>query len=181
VEDQVIDRLYPLFAGMTGLAALAMVACRLELRWPIDPGLTAWNAISDWKVTGINVGLTFLVGPLAGACSAAIVRAAGGGLFHLRTDGGWYIVSLVGLVMVIDLYQYWFHRLQHAVPVLWRMHSFHHSAQTLSLITGIRHFWLERTMAIAFLPILPLLFSVPEDMTAAAALIFFLPDACAHF
>jgi sterol desaturase/sphingolipid hydroxylase (fatty acid hydroxylase superfamily) len=31
----------------------------------------------------------------------------------------------------------------HKFPMLWAMHSLHHSGETLTIITGARHFWLE--------------------------------------
>jgi len=32
----------------------------------------------------------------------------------------------------------WVHRLEHAVPALWALHKFHHSAESLSLLTSAR-------------------------------------------
>jgi sterol desaturase/sphingolipid hydroxylase (fatty acid hydroxylase superfamily) len=61
-------------------------------------------------------------------------------------------------VVALDLYKYTFHRLQHAIPFLWAMHSFHHSANAVTFITGARHFWLERVLSDAFLPIMAILF-----------------------
>jgi len=66
------------------------------------------------------------------------VRFFGGGLIHLPTEGGWYLASLLVLVLATDLYKYAMHRLSHAVPFLWAMHSFHHSAEAISLLTGAR-------------------------------------------
>lgn len=34
--------------------------------------------------------------------------------------------------------QYWMHRLEHAIPALWALHKFHHSAEALSLLTSTR-------------------------------------------
>jgi sterol desaturase/sphingolipid hydroxylase (fatty acid hydroxylase superfamily) len=44
-------------------------------------------------------------------------------------------------VVVMDLGEYLFHRAQHAIPVLWRMHSLHHSDPCMSALTAARHFW----------------------------------------
>jgi hypothetical protein len=95
-------------------------------------------------------------------------------------NGYWYFVSLVILVVISDLYTYTFHRLQHAIPFLWAMHSFHHSANALTFVTGARHLWMERVMASAILPIMPILFQIPPDMLLIVSLIHFFPDTCAH-
>ena len=34
--------------------------------------------------------------------------------------------------------QYWLHRLEHAIPALWALHKFHHSADSMSLLTSAR-------------------------------------------
>ncbi len=37
-----------------------------------------------------------------------------------------------------SLLQYWMHRLEHAIPALWALHKFHHSAESMSLLTSAR-------------------------------------------
>ena len=94
--------------------------------------------------------------------------------------GYWYFVSIVILAVISDLYTYTFHRFQHAIPFLWAMHSFHHSANALTFVTGARHLWMERVMTSAVLPIMPILFQIPPDMQLILSLIHFFPDTCAH-
>jgi hypothetical protein len=60
------------------------------------------------------------------------------------------------------------------------MHSFHHSANAITFITGARHLWMERVLASAVLPIMPVLFQIPPDMQFILSLIYFIPDTCAH-
>jgi sterol desaturase/sphingolipid hydroxylase (fatty acid hydroxylase superfamily) len=60
------------------------------------------------------------------------------------------------------------------------MHSFHHSANALTLITGARHFWLEKIITGTFMPLLPILFVIPTDMAGIISIVYFLPDGCAH-
>ncbi len=40
--------------------------------------------------------------------------------------------------------QYWMHRLEHAIPALWALHKFHHSAERMSLLTSARSTHLAR-------------------------------------
>jgi lathosterol oxidase len=44
-----------------------------------------------------------------------------------------------GLILIVaDLTQYWVHRAFHAVPVLWRFHAVHHSAEQMDWLAGSR-------------------------------------------
>jgi len=174
------DFLRPVIFGASISVVFVLIARQLERRWPIDPQLPRSEVVSDWKVTGVNVTLGWAGAPLAAVCSTAIVNAAGGGFIHLRSDGWWYAVSLLGFVLVADLYRYTSHRLYHAVPFLWALHSFHHSAEAMTFVTGARHHWIDRIMGGAFLPIMAILFKVPTDMMTISAFIIFLPDGCAH-
>ena len=123
--------------------------------------------------------LGWLVQPLTAVSSAAIVKHLGGGLFHLRVDGWWYYFSLGFLVILVDLYKYWYHRLAHRVPFLWAMHSFHHSAEAVTLATGARHYWLHGAILAACFPVLAVLFSVPPQLLGVLP-IFFIPEVVVH-
>lgn len=47
-------------------------------------------------------------------------------------------VRILGYVLVVDLAQYWVHRLQHSVPWLWAFHQVHHSDDQLTMMTLYR-------------------------------------------
>jgi sterol desaturase/sphingolipid hydroxylase (fatty acid hydroxylase superfamily) len=50
--------------------------------------------------------------------------------------------------------RYWMHRLEHAIPALWALHKFHHSADSLSLLTSTRATELARgiELGLVFVP-----------------------------
>ena len=48
------------------------------------------------------------------------------------------VVQFVLLVAVTDFTQYWVHRAFHAVPLLWRFHAVHHSADHMDWLAGSR-------------------------------------------
>lgn len=58
----------------------------------------------------------------------------------LVSDGPWWLVVPL-YFLVMDLGEYLFHRAQHAIPLLWRMHSLHHSDEDMNTTTTMRHFW----------------------------------------
>jgi sterol desaturase/sphingolipid hydroxylase (fatty acid hydroxylase superfamily) len=172
--------LQQLIFSFSVLSAVALIARQFEKRWPIDSNLAHAEVAADWKVTGLNMAVAELAGPLTALSSTAIVKASGGGFIHLRTDGWWYGVSLLGLVVCLDLYRYGSHRLYHTVPFLWELHSFHHSAEAMTLVTGARHHWIQRVMESACFPIFSIVFNAPGGLLTVVGIIFFLPDGCAH-
>ena len=75
-------------------------------------------------------------------------------------------MSLV--LLISDLLEYLFHRAQHTFPILWRMHSFHHSAEHFDVTLAYRNFWAEPLLKMALLyPIPGVLLNCP----ASAALV----------
>jgi lathosterol oxidase len=47
-------------------------------------------------------------------------------------------VQFVAILCVADLTQYWVHRAFHRVPLLWRFHAIHHSAEQMDWLAGSR-------------------------------------------
>jgi sterol desaturase/sphingolipid hydroxylase (fatty acid hydroxylase superfamily) len=60
------------------------------------------------------------------------------------------------------------------------MHSLHHSAEALSIITGARHFWLEDAIHAAVFPVLAIIFKTPPEVVATVTLIYLLPEGLVH-
>ena len=58
------------------------------------------------------------------------------GLFYLMVVPLW--LKLVLGVMIFDLVSYWFHRVAHITPVLWRFHRVHHSDTSMDASTNFR-------------------------------------------
>jgi sterol desaturase/sphingolipid hydroxylase (fatty acid hydroxylase superfamily) len=58
------------------------------------------------------------------------------GLFYLITVPLW--LKLILGVMIFDLVSYWFHRIAHITPVLWRFHRVHHSDTSMDASTNFR-------------------------------------------
>lgn len=58
------------------------------------------------------------------------------GLFYLVQLSFWF--KLVLGVALIDMMTYWFHRMSHRVPLLWRFHRVHHSDTSMDSSTYFR-------------------------------------------
>jgi sterol desaturase/sphingolipid hydroxylase (fatty acid hydroxylase superfamily) len=165
---------------LVSLAVVVLLGRILEQQSPIDPEVSPSERRMEYKFAVANTALGQLLGPLTSACSAMIVSAAGGGWIELPSDGWWCIVTGLVVILVYDLFRYWSHRLYHAIPALWAMHSFHHSAEALTVATGVRHFWLESAIDSAFLPVVVIIFKVPPIIGALVPILYFLPDGCSH-
>ena len=171
-----------LFAANTGLLVIIVLIARLfEKRNPIETKQPASHVLVDWKLAGLNLATKHLLLPLTNACAMVVVNAAGGGWINLRSDGSWFLLSFIVLIVAIDLWTYIVHRAQHKFPALWAMHSLHHSAEALSMVTGARHFWLEGPLVSSVFPVVAIIFKAPADMVMLVAFFYFLAgDGLAH-
>jgi sterol desaturase/sphingolipid hydroxylase (fatty acid hydroxylase superfamily) len=178
--DSIPDFIY----GIITIIAIPLIARHFEKRFPIDSeqygGSSTANVIVDWKLAAVQIGMGMLLSPITTACAIMLVNEAGGGWIHLRSDGWWFLLSVMVVIVVVDFWTYLVHRAQHKFPVLWAMHSLHHSAESLSVITGARHFWLEGAISTAVLPVVAIVFKIPPEVMTVVAWLWLLPDGLAH-
>jgi sterol desaturase/sphingolipid hydroxylase (fatty acid hydroxylase superfamily) len=76
-----------------------------------------------------------------------------------RAGGEWAV--LCAGVLLIDLYVYAMHRVQHRVFVLWRFHAVHHSDVDVDVSTGWRHHPGEFVVSAALATVVFVLLGVP--------------------
>ena len=48
------------------------------------------------------------------------------------------VLQFLSLLLMADFTQYWVHRAFHAIPLLWRFHAVHHSAEQMDWLAGSR-------------------------------------------
>ncbi|HEY1120644.1 MAG TPA: sterol desaturase family protein [Haloferula sp.] len=74
--------------------------------------------------------------------------------FRAAVAGQPWWLQAVEVIVLSDFFVYWGHRLQHRVPVLWRFHSVHHSAEHLDWLAAHREHPLDTvyTMGLINLP-----------------------------
>ena len=78
---------------------------------------------------------------------------------------GYTILPFVGFLL-FDFCFYWFHRLQHRVPALWRLHSTHHSLEELNAFNSYHHVAEKLLQALFILFPVGLLVSIDIPQTA---------------
>jgi sterol desaturase/sphingolipid hydroxylase (fatty acid hydroxylase superfamily) len=177
----ILDWLVSFISSTAIVVLILLIARQFEKRSPIEPEQCTTEIIIDWKLAGLRLFLGRLLSPVTNICILILVNAAGGGWIHLRSDGWWFLFSFIALILAIDFWSYLVHRASHKFPLLWAMHSLHHSAQALTMITGARHFWLEGPLASAAFPVVAIVFKVPLEIVTPITLFYFLVgDGFAH-
>jgi sterol desaturase/sphingolipid hydroxylase (fatty acid hydroxylase superfamily) len=125
-----LERLALALAPMVALVAIVIVAERRSGR----PAGDWWLNLVCWAL-GLGGGLLVL---------PHFLRWTGGSLIDGAALPFWAAFPLY--LVVRDLGEYLFHRAQHRVPLLWAMHSLHHSDPDVNVLTTQRHFWGEQLL-----------------------------------
>ena len=64
-----------------------------------------------------------------------------------------FVLAVFLILIVADLVQYWTHRAYHEIPMLWKLHSIHHSTKYMDWLAGSRQHIIEliitRTLILA--------------------------------
>src|SRR6187455_2343821 len=77
------------------------------------------------------------------------------GLLNLAPLPVW--LRWMGAIVLFDCWQYWWHRFNHRVPLLWRFHAVHHSDAEMDASSGVRFHTGEIVLSfLARLAVLPL-------------------------
>lgn len=127
------ERTFQLLRGGAFIVALGLAFllqrlkphARLRGSWRVNGGL--------WVVNAAVVGL---------ACGACAFSAAGWaarehiGLLNLTPAPTWAAVAVT--IIVLDLASYVWHRANHRIAALWRLHQVHHSDHAFTTSTGLR-------------------------------------------
>jgi sterol desaturase/sphingolipid hydroxylase (fatty acid hydroxylase superfamily) len=80
-------------------------------------------------------------GPVVSVLTVFFENRLGGGLIALPEHGVGLVLGFVAYALVLDFGEYVFHRAEHAIPLLWSMHSLHHSDGRCDASTSVLHYW----------------------------------------
>ena len=109
----------------------------LERLWPArrEPG----DRLLNLQMWGLRLLIQFGVLPTIGLLTAMLARKAG---VRLLSTAEWPLLwGFLAYLVVADFSEYLFHRAQHTIPILWKMHSLHHSDPSVNATTAERHWW----------------------------------------
>jgi sterol desaturase/sphingolipid hydroxylase (fatty acid hydroxylase superfamily) len=163
-----------------GMSEQEMVSAVRQGRYVIAAGLLAvfWTVESVAPMFGgrgqrvshnaANLGLAAINAGVAFGFAFGILfvtewaRGRGFGLLNVVAMPVW--VRWVAALVLLDCWQYWWHRLNHRVPILWRFHAVHHADAEMDASSGVRFHTVEMVFSfLARLVVLPLLgVTVPQ-------------------
>jgi sterol desaturase/sphingolipid hydroxylase (fatty acid hydroxylase superfamily) len=123
----------------------------VERARPAERRQPSRNIVLNIGYAIVHSWVIFALAPTAIAASVVGVDALGGGVIALP-ERGWGLLWAIPLyLLAMDFSDYLFHRAQHAWPILWAMHSLHHSDTSVNVTTTPRHFWLEVAIRVLFI------------------------------
>ena len=170
-----------LATGLPVFALAAVIGHRVESLKPARSALRRADLVLDATYGTCHAIIAALLRPVAALASAAAVKAVGGGIIALPDHGIAGVAAFCIYLLTWDLLEYAAHRVQHAIPALWAMHSLHHSEQAYNIMTSMRHFWAEGAIkAVTIYLLLAIIFDAPPLFTSVAVAIYFLNHCCAH-
>jgi sterol desaturase/sphingolipid hydroxylase (fatty acid hydroxylase superfamily) len=174
-------------------------AVQIILIWLVCRPLEAWRPVERWDdrravATDILYTLLTRLGLLPLIVFVAF-RPAQTWLHGSMADAGWTPLTLEALlpvlrehpwlafaayVLVLDLGDYWRHRLQHALPWWWALHSVHHAQRQMTFWTDDRNHLLDDLLAGLWFGALALLIGVPPGQFPLIILLLRFVEALSH-
>jgi sterol desaturase/sphingolipid hydroxylase (fatty acid hydroxylase superfamily) len=134
-------------SGVAGLFGLLLILERVR---PLRSGVHSLIP---------EILLNLAVSAFAFAVAAGVVRPAVMASIHWTAQGRFGLVHLVPLpaplqsalaFLCLDLTFYYWHRLNHQVPLLWRFHNVHHTDPALGVSTSFRFHFGEVALSALF-------------------------------
>ena len=94
------------------------------------------HGVINIALAAINTGVIVLVFVTGWAWAADISKQHSLGLLHRFEAPVWVEAAIA--ILLFDLFTYWFHRLSHRIPFMWRFHRVHHSDPHMDVTTANR-------------------------------------------
>jgi sterol desaturase/sphingolipid hydroxylase (fatty acid hydroxylase superfamily) len=126
--------------GLSGFIAYVVVMVSER----IYPHVPDWNrSRGDIPTDAAWAASIIATGDFVGRFSGFLGIAIGGWLSQYAGStiwpSHWHLAAQLALALVVvALFQYWVHRLQHETDILWRFHATHHSAPRLYWLNAAR-------------------------------------------
>jgi sterol desaturase/sphingolipid hydroxylase (fatty acid hydroxylase superfamily) len=167
-------REYVTLVGSVLVIALAFRG--LERLAPAERGQPHSSWLFNLAYTPFILIFIILLNVVFGPAYARVSAYTGGGLLPEfageESGAAAHLIFALVYFLVWDICQYALHRLQHALPVLWETHKFHHSETALNSTTQAKVHALSYVLALLFhLPVV-VLFGPRAPHFVAAFLMF---------
>jgi len=188
-SEEIFDSVeFALFGGLE--IALAYILFRpLELWRPVERWAERHAVRTDVVYTmvhrfGIVPAIIFLLLTPIGAMIEGYLRFKGyipPTLEQLIPPlGAWPFVTFLIYIVLIDLGEYWRHRLQHRLPWWWALHSLHHDQRQMTLWADDRNHLLDDVLASVWSGTIALLIGVAPLEYPLVMIAFRLVESLSH-
>jgi sterol desaturase/sphingolipid hydroxylase (fatty acid hydroxylase superfamily) len=154
--------------GMCELAALYVILRPLEALIPVHVLADTRARWNDFVYTLVHrlglfsIAIFFTLDPLMDQVAGAL-RMDGVHPFNLESllPQMSPVVSFLLYLVVLDFFDYWYHRLQHGINWWWGLHSLHHSQQDMNLWSDNRNHLLDDLLRDIYMAVIALAIGVP--------------------
>ena len=157
-----------LLIGVCELALLFAVLRPLEAWFPVQAIGDARARWNDFLYTALHrlglfpILIFFTLDPLMDGV-AGMLRFDN--IHPLSLDSVWLdfgpVASFVLYLLVLDFFDYWYHRASHTYHWWWGLHSLHHSQQDMNLWSDNRNHLLDDAMRDVYMALIALAIGVP--------------------
>ncbi len=178
--------LLPLVRSAISLALMVALFVPLEHFFAVQPArrlAPGWTTNLGWYfLNGLTV--VFILGPPTAAL-VAIVHAILPAWLTTATAALPLWSRMIAAMIVGEIGFYWGHRLSHEIPLLWRFHAIHHSAETINFLVNTRAHPVDivftRLCGLALLYASGLASTVGPNPTLVPALVLFIGSLWSFF
>ena len=159
-----------LLIGLFEITLLFIMLRPLETLLPAQPMTDPHARWNDFIYTAIHrlgafaLVIFFVLDPLMDYCAGLLHLE---GIHPFNLDNLWpgvtdiALVSFIVYLVVLDFFDYWFHRAEHQFNWSWALHSLHHSQQNMNLWSDNRNHLLDDFLHDLYLAVIALAIGVP--------------------
>ncbi|MFT4101698.1 MAG: sterol desaturase family protein [Burkholderiaceae bacterium] len=132
--------------------------------------LWAWETLAgarppegDWARRRRNLAISlvnFLIGGFAAGTMLAASNRAASNAWGLAAWPG-SVIAIIAGVLLLDMTDYWRHRLSHRWGPLWRFHRLHHTDPRIDITTALRSHPIEQLLRALFIVGAIVAFGIP--------------------
>ncbi|GGF14367.1 hypothetical protein GCM10011611_20200 [Aliidongia dinghuensis] len=158
--------------GLAMIGLMCVVAVAIECGGNVDRQRHCRAAAFNLAYYFTTTAALAPVMSIAASGVAVSLNSIGGGLVALPAGGWWFPANVLAILLVTDFLEYSYHYAQHKVPLLWRMHSLHHSEEQINATTTTRQFWFDQIIrAMVILPIVGLAIRTDASVVVVARML----------
>ena len=188
-SEDVFDGVGFALFGAIGIALAYILFRPLELWRPVERWADRRAVRTDVVYTlvhrlGVVPAIIFLLLTPIGASIDGTLRFAGyipPTVEHLIPPLlNWPFATFLVYIVLIDLGEYWRHRLQHRLPWWWALHSLHHDQRQMTLWADDRNHLLDDVLASVWSGTLALLIGVAPEEYPLVIIAFRLVESLSH-